>query len=226
MTTLQAHLKAVERVLSPGDLAKVIATTPETVSRLRGGRRPRRANEVAVLTLHAVIDAALAATGGDAGAVRDALLSRLCAPGGSQLTQALRAGDADLALATIGMTSATDARPGDDLTADMAFDARMAAAEAAAAPYTGPPSPEWPVPGRLVHARDAVRAAFLRFRPGAEIEERVNPGEGPDDEQVLLAVSIPGLDRDQVREIVADFRDARWDDLLDELHGDVVVVTR
>ena len=115
MTTLQAHLKAVERVLSPGDLAKVIATTPETVSRLRGGRRPRRANEVAVLTLHAVIDSALATTGGDAGAVRDALLSRLCAPGGSQLTQALRAGDADLALATIGMTSATDARPGDDL---------------------------------------------------------------------------------------------------------------
>ena len=55
MTTLQAHLKAVERVLSPGDLAKVIGTTPETVSRLRGGRRPRRANEVAVPRLRSVM---------------------------------------------------------------------------------------------------------------------------------------------------------------------------
>ena len=76
MTALQAHLKAMERVLSPGDLAKVIATTPETVSRLRGGRRPRRANEVAVLTLHAVIDAALVAMGDDAAAVRDARRQR------------------------------------------------------------------------------------------------------------------------------------------------------
>ena len=62
-------------MLSPGDLAKVIATTPETVSRLRGGRRPRRTNEVAVLTLHAVIDAALVAMGGDAAAVPGAIVA-------------------------------------------------------------------------------------------------------------------------------------------------------
>jgi hypothetical protein len=54
----------------------------------------------------------------------------------------------------------------------------------------------------------------------------VNPGDRPDDEQVLLAVSIPGLARHDVRERVADFREARWHDLLDEIDGDVVVVTR
>ncbi len=226
MTALQAHLKAMERVLSPGDLAKVIATTPETVSRLRGGRRPRRANEVAVLTLHAVIDAALVAMGGDAAAVRDALLSRLCAPGGSALTDALRRGDADAALATIGITGDATGAPDHDLAADLAFDARMAAIEAAAPPRTGAPPPPWPVPERLTAARDAVREAFLEFQPDADIEERVNPGEQPDDEQVLLYVSIPGLEREQVRDRLCDFRDARWDDLLDELDGDVLVVTR
>ena len=230
MTALQAHLKAMERVLSPGDLAKVIATTPETVSRLRGGRRPRRTNEVAVLTLHAVIDAALVAMGGDAAAVRDALLSRLCAPGGSALTDALRRGDADAALATIGITGDATEVPdhdlADDLAADLAFDARMAAIEAAAPPRTGAPPPPWPVPERLTAARDAVREAFLEFQPDADIEERVNPGEQPDDEQVLLYVSIPGLEREQVRDRLCDFRDARWDDLLDELDGDVLVVTR
>lgn len=226
MTTLQAHLRAVEQVLSPGELATVIATTPETVSRLRGGRRPRRSNEVAVLTLHAVIDAALAARGGDAAAVRDALLSRLCAPGGSELTQALRAGDADAALATIGITGTTTGAIDDDLAADMAFDARMAAREAAApAPSTPAPAP-WPVPERLVAARDAVRQAFLQFQPDADIEERVNPGERPDDEQVLLCVSIPGLDRQQVRERLCEFRDAHRADLLAPLDGAVVVVTR
>ncbi len=226
MTALQAHLKAMERVLSPGDLAKVIATTPETVSRLRGGRRPRRANEVAVLTLHAVIDAALVAMGGDAAAVRDALLSRLCAPGGSALTDALRRGDAEAALATIGITGDATGAPDHDLAADLAFDARMAAIEAAAPPRTGAPPPPWPVPERLTAARDAVREAFLEFQPDADIEERVNPGEQPDDEQVLLYVSIPGLEREQVRDRLCDFRDARWDDLLDELDGDVLVVTR
>ena len=226
MTALQAHLKAVERVLSPGDLAKVIATTPETVSRLRGGRRPRRTNEVAVLTLHAVIDAALVAMGGDAAAVRDALLSRLCAPGGSALTDALRRGDADAALATIGITDDATEAPDHDLAADLAFDARMAAIEAAAPPRTGAPPPPWPVPERLTAARDAVREAFLEFQPDADIEERVNPGEQPDDEQVLLYVSIPGVEREQVRDRLCDFRDARWDDLLDELDGDVLVVTR
>ena len=30
----------------------------------------------------------------------------------------------------------------------------------------------------------------------------------------------------QVRDRLCDFRDARWDDLLDELDGDVLVVTR
>ena len=226
MTALQAHLKAMERVLSPGDLAKVIATTPETVSRLRGGRRPRRTNEVAVLTLHAVIDAALVAMGGDAAAVRDALLSRLCAPGGSALTDALRRGDADAALATIGITDDATGAPDHDLAADLAFDARMAAIEAAAPPRPGAPPPPWPGPERLTAARDAVREAFLEFQPDADIEERVNPGEQPDDEQVLLYVSIPGLEREQVRDRLCDFRDARWDDLLDELDGDVLVVTR
>lgn len=226
MTTLQAHLKAVEQVLSPSDLATVIATTPETVSRLRGGRRPRRTNEVAVLTLHAVINAALQTTGGDAAAVRDALLSRLCAPGGSALTDALRAGDAEAVLATIGIGAANLGSPDDDLTADMAFDARMAAIEAHAPPRSGPPPTPWPVPDRLVAPRDAVRQALLQFQPDADIEERVNPGERPDDEQLLLCVSIPGLDRGQVRERLADFRDARWHDLLGELDGDVVVVTR
>jgi hypothetical protein len=58
------------------------------------------------------------------------------------------------------------------------------------------------------------------------MEERVNPGEQPDDEQVLLLVGIPGLGRDQVRERVADFREAHWHDLLDQVDGDVLVVTR
>ena len=71
-----------------------------------------------------------------------------------------------------------------------------------------------------------MREAFLEFQPDADIEERVNPGEQPDDEQVLLYVSIPGLAREQVRDRLCDFRDARWDDLLDELDGDVLVVTR
>lgn len=82
------------------------------------------------------------------------------------------------------------------------------------------------MPDRLVAPRDAVRQALLQFQPDADIEERVNPGERPDDEQLLLCVSIPGLDRGQVRERLADFRDARWHDLLGELDGDVVVVTR
>ncbi|GEM_PF-1072432 len=234
MTPLQAHLKAVEEVLSPSDLARIIATTPETVSRLRGGRPARRGNEVAILTLHAVLDQ-LRAAGVEPAAARDALLSRLCAPDGQRLTQALRGGNATEALATLGVVltpshaGAADA-DANDLAADMAFDARMAVAEAMAAASGArafpPPEPPWPVPARLSAARDAVRAAFLEFQPGAEIEERVNPGQRPDDEQVLLLVGIPGLGRDQVREQVADFREARWHDLLHEVDGDVVVVTR
>jgi hypothetical protein len=225
VTPLLAHLKAMDEVLSPGDLARVIATTPETVSRLRGGRPARRANEVAILTLRAVIDE-LRSGGAEPAEARDALLSRLCAPDGTRLTEALRAGDAGLALATLGVGTPPPGPDADDLAADLAFDARMADAEQRVPTGVRPEQPRSPVPARLTAARDAVRAAFMQFEPAAEIEESVNPGDRPDDEQVLLAVSIPGLARHDVRERVADFREARWHDLLDEIDGDVVVVTR